>query len=573
VDRRALLAVALSFLVLFGSNWVFQKLGWLPSPEKNKSVTSAPVGPSPQPGSATLSPGAEQTPPSLSGAAPGSAGAATAVAPTGRSGSWLATPDTILTIEHALYSARFSTNGGRLISMVLRNYKDGSASGEGRAMLVGDPSVALDLGDEAHPFPLALVPFAPAESLAADGRVAKLTFTAQDSAGAVIQQVYRFHGDDYHIDYEVAMSGLPATDALWHYRITLRSWPLLTERIKQEDLNNLGVTAKVGRDNKREMAGGLKKSEKVHEGAIKWLAVHSKYFVLGIIGRNVEGTSSRAALAPGVSPEAHDQVEGTLTVPVPAAGRTHAYTLLAGPLDYWRIDKAGIDLEPPHAMGFNLFRPFSSLLVWVMKFFHSLIHNWGVAILLLAIAAKLVTHPLQAASMRSMRAMQRIQPEVERLRKKHEKDPQKMNAAIMEMYKENKINPLGGCLPMLIQMPFFLALYHVLAYSIDLRQAGFVAWITDLSAPDLLVQLGPVPIRVLPVLMFGSMVLQMKMSPSTDPKQAQTMALVNFVFLFLFYNLPSGLVFYWTVINLFTALQSWHIVRSDPHPAPQTKAA
>jgi len=194
------------------------------------------------------------------------------------------------------------------------------------------------------------------------------------------------------------------------------------------------------------------------------------------------------------------------------------------------------------------------------------IHNWGVAIILVATLAKVATHPLQAAGMRSMRSMQKIQPEVERLRKKHDKDPQKLNQAIMELYKENKVNPLGGCLPMLIQMPFFLALYHVLGYALDLRQAGFFGWITDLSSPDLLFQLGPIPVRILPLLMFGSMVLQMKASPVGDKQQQMTMQLVNFVFLFLFYNLPSGLVLYWTVINLLTALQAWHIAQGDTKP-------
>jgi YidC/Oxa1 family membrane protein insertase len=314
------------------------------------------------------------------------------------------------------------------------------------------------------------------------------------------------------------------------------------------------------------MASGLKNSPKPHDGAIRWLAVHSKYFLLGLVSHTTEGLEARAQLAPGTLPEAHDQVEGVLAMPLPSMGRAHEFTLYAGPLDYWHVSALGMDLEPPHAMGFNWFKPFSAILVTLLKWFHGIIHNWGVAILLVATAAKLATHPLQSAGMKSMRSMQKIQPEVERLRKKHTKDPQKLNTAIMELYKENKVNPLGGCLPMILQMPFFLALYHVLGYAIDLRQAGFVGWITDLSSPDLLFQLGPVPIRVLPLLMFGSMVLQMRTSPVTDKQQAMTMNLVNFVFLFLFYNLPSGLVLYWTSINLLTALQAWHIAQGDTKP-------
>jgi YidC/Oxa1 family membrane protein insertase len=263
-------------------------------------------------------------------------------------------------------------------------------------------------------------------------------------------------------------------------------------------------------------------------------------------------------------------VVGDITVPLPAGGRVHQYMLYAGPLDYWHVQRLGMDLEPPHALAFNFFKPFSSALAWLLAFFHRVVGNWGLAIILLSVLAKAVTHPLQSRGMKSMRAMQKIQPEVERIRKKYDKDPQKLNEAMMSLYKENKINPLSGCLPMLIQMPFFLALYHVLGYAIGLRQAGFVGWITDLSSPDLLAQIGPLPIRLLPVMMYGSMVLQMRLSPS-DPQQKTTMTLMNLVFLFLFYNLPSGLVLYWTVINLLTALQSWMVSRSDT--MPKAKAA
>ena len=570
LDRRTILAVALSFLVLFGSQWLAVKMGWIPSTPRPQATTPAPAtptGPGIAPGATRLDVPEATTPP-VSGRAP-AVGPGAELGGVAREGSapapgWIAAPDTLVQVDHGLYVARFQTRGARLLSVTLKNFE---ASDTARVSLADSPALGLDLGDTRAPWPLAEVPYAVAESLDASGRIAALTFTARDTSGLTIVQRFAFLPDDYRIDYRVQMDGLPLSDDLKRYTITLRSWPLVTERNHGEDLNNLGVTVKVGKDNKRDLSGGLKNGEKVHEGAIRWVAVHSKYFLLGIVGQNVEGVASRTALAPGTLPEAHDQVDGTLALPLPSMGRSHQFTLYAGPLDYWRVGRIGMDLEPPHAFGFNLFKPFSQLLVTLMKWFYAVIHNWGVAIILVATVAKVLTHPLQVAGMRSMRSMQKIQPEVERLRKKHEKDPQKLNTAIMELYKEHKVNPLGGCLPMLLQMPFFLALYHVLGYAIDLRQAGFVGWITDLSSPDLLFTLGPVPIRVLPILMFGSMVLQMKASPTTGDKQQQmTMQLVNFVFLFLFYNLPSGLVLYWTVINLLTALQAWHIAQGDTKP-------
>ncbi len=570
MDRKALIAIALSFVVLFGSNFLFQKLGWVPSSGQkrvaNEAVRDTTTSTTPVAPGATQLAAPQSAPGAATAVASGAGGAGGSANP---NGSWSApaAADTVLTIEQPLYSARIRARGARLLSVVLKRYKDGES---GRATLSSNPLLALDLGDTQTPVSLAEVPYSWSDSLDVAGRVARLTLTARDSSGLTIEQTYRFNPDDYRIGYSVAITGLDSKLALGRYRVQLRSWPLATEENHLEDLNNLGVTAKVGKDNRREMAGGFKKGPKTRDGAVSWLAVHSKYFLLGLVGQNVQGVATAANLAPGTSPEKHDAVVGEVTVPLPAPGRVHQYQLYAGPLDYWHVQRIGMDLEPPHALLFNFFKPFSSALAWLLDFFHRVVGNWGLAIILLSTLAKAVTHPLQSKGMRSMRAMQRIQPEVTRIRKKYEKDPQKLNEAMMGLYKDNKINPLSGCLPMVVQMPFFLALYHVLGYSIGLRQAGFIGWITDLSSPDLLAQIGPVPIRIMPILMYGSMVLQMQMAPS-DPQQKTTMHLMNLVFLFLFYNLPSGLVLYWTVINLLTALQSWMIARGDPQP--KAKAA
>ena len=197
-------------------------------------------------------------------------------------------------------------------------------------------------------------------------------------------------------------------------------------------------------------------------------------------------------------------------------------------------------------------------MVWLKQY----IPNFGLVIIALSALVRLVFHPLNNASLKSMRAMQRLQPEMERLRKKHEKDPQKMNQAVMELYKENKVNPLGGCLPMLVQMPVLIALYQVFLHAIDLRQAPFFLWVNDLSSPDVLFHVVGFPIRVLPVIMFVSTYLQQSLTPS-DSRQKMTMLFMNLFMLVLFYNLPSGLVLYWTVTNLLTAAQMYLIHRGD----------
>jgi YidC/Oxa1 family membrane protein insertase len=219
-------------------------------------------------------------------------------------------------------------------------------------------------------------------------------------------------------------------------------------------------------------------------------------------------------------------------------------------------------------LGWRWLLPFSRAILRFLVFLHRFVPNYGLVIILLSALVRIAFHPLTAASMRSMRAMQRIQPEIERLRKKYEDDPQKLNTAVFALYKENKVNPLGGCLPLLVQMPVLFSLYQVFLHAIELRQAPFVGWIKDLSAPDMLFSVMGFPIRILPLIMFGSAILQQRMTP-TDPRQVQTMQLMNVFLLVLFYNLPSGLVLYWTVTNLLTAAQQYLVTHGERSMKPK----
>jgi len=185
-----------------------------------------------------------------------------------------------------------------------------------------------------------------------------------------------------------------------------------------------------------------------------------------------------------------------------------------------------------------------------MKFIHGVIGNWGWAIILLTVLIKLLLYPLSAASLKSMAKMRKLQPEMARLKELYGDDRQKMSQELMGLYKKEKVNPAGGCLPMLLQMPVFIALYWVLLESVEIRHAPWFLWIQDLSAKD--------PLFVLPLIMGGSMFLMQKLQPMpTDPMQAKVMQFMPVMFTLFCMFFPAGLVLYWTVNNLLSMAQQW----------------
>ncbi len=226
--------------------------------------------------------------------------------------------------------------------------------------------------------------------------------------------------------------------------------------------------------------------------------------------------------------------------------------LYSGPQEQDKIGgiAPGLDLT----VDYGLFTIFAAPLFWILKWIYAAVHNWGVAIILLTIAIKLAFFPLSAASYRSMAKMRIVAPKLQRIKELYPDDRQKLQQAMMELYKTEKINPLGGCLPILVQIPVFIALYWVLLGSVELRHSPFFGWITDLSAPD--------PFYVLPVLMAASMVVQMKLSPEPpDPVQAKVMKVMPFIFSAFFFFFPAGLVLYWLVNNILSIGQQWWITR------------
>lgn len=215
-----------------------------------------------------------------------------------------------------------------------------------------------------------------------------------------------------------------------------------------------------------------------------------------------------------------------------------------------------VDLAPnlEKTLDYGMLSFFSEIIFWVINHIHLLVSNWGLAIILVTCLIKLIFYPLSAKSYRSMAKMRMLQPRIKRLQEIYKDDRQALSKKIMELYKEEKVNPLSGCLPMLIQIPIFISLYWVLLESVELRQAPFIFWIHDLSMKD--------PYFVLPVLMGLSMFLQQKLSPApADPMQAKVMMFLPIIFTFLFASFPSGLVLYWLTNNLISILQQWVITR------------
>jgi YidC/Oxa1 family membrane protein insertase len=589
MDRRTTLALAICLLVF--AIFTALQARYAPKP-KLPPAASAPNATAPN-ATAPMTPSSGGAPTTAApGATPGVATSATQ-APAATP----AVPERQVVLETPLYRATFSNIGARLQSFELKRYA--AAWGESRyaehpgqrpkrgqevpagdrVRLAGSPTFAFDLGSSSAPRSLAATAFAVAESTGASGNVVAVTFTAHDSAGMEVRETWHTRADSYLLDLDVAVAGAPSNVQEW--ALTTRSWPLLSEANPDQEMRLVRASGLLGKDLHRDGAQGLiGRDEKRRDGAAMWAGVQSHYFMglVAPVGAQGRATVSRGA-AHTLTPEELVRLpkgvknpqpiaEAALVMSVPSTG-AQRFAVYFGPADYFSIAKlsgagrpGSLQLEKAVDLGATWLLPFSYPLLQLLRLLESWVLNWGVAIFLLATLVRLVLHPLNMSSMKSMRAMQRLQPEMERIREKYKNKPEAMNAAVMALYKENKVNPAGGCLPMLLQMPLFFALYAVLSSAIDLRQAPFVAWIHDLSAPDHLFSVAGFSVHLLPIIMAATGLLQQRLTP-TPTQQASTMYLMNVFMLFVFYGLPSGLVFYWTVMNLYTSFQQWLAIRGD----------
>jgi len=323
---------------------------------------------------------------------------------------------------------------------------------------------------------------------------------------------------------------------------------VLGDTLKAKKWKIHSLTRKLIRRNAE--TGSITRLDNELPGIVRWLAYRVKYFTI-IIKPEEE---AKGILFSGLG---EDEALCQLKMPGeevrPGETFNQRFAVYLGPVDYDQLKRANLGLEAIFESGG--LAPLRRLVMAVLKFFYKMVGNWGVAIILLTIVAKIILLPLTQKSFRSMGEMQKLQPQINSLRQVYKDNPQKLQKEIMELYRSHKVNPMGGCFPMLLQMPVFIALFTALRSAIELRHAPFIFWIKDLSAKD--------PLYVLPILMGGVMVAQQKMSPQADPQQAKMAMIMPIFFTFLFMNFPSGLVLYWLVNSFLSVGEQWWIKKKN----------
>ena len=305
-------------------------------------------------------------------------------------------------------------------------------------------------------------------------------------------------------------------------------------------------------------------------GTINWTAYEDTYFMCGVIPEPSVGDTTKNIFTVSYSAYDTDKVTTVLSGAVeaiePQTRKQYSYTIYFGPKKLDTLKEAGHSLDK--IVDFGWWDFIAKPTLYLLNLLYKYVHNYGVAIILVTIIIKLLFWPISAKGMKSMKKMQKLQPKMAKLREKFKDDKDRLNQEMIGLYKTYKVNPVGGCLPMVLQIPVFFALYKVLLQTIELRHAPFMLWITDLSAPDRLYigfdipYLGGIPILTL--LMGGSMFLQQKMTPTAaDPTQAKVMMFLPVIFTFMFLNFASGLVLYWLLNNLLAIGQQYAINRQD----------
>ena len=396
---------------------------------------------------------------------------------------------------------------------------------------------------------------------------------APDANGVSVSKIYRFRRGTYLVDvsFDVTNKGAEPLQPYAYFQLVRDGKPPAGDSAMLPTFTGIAVYTEKEKFQKitfEEVEKGKASYPKNSDDG--WIAIIQHYFLSAWLPKSgtprefymhrLDGGRYSAgviipvgAVAPGAS--------GTATVP-----------LYAGPEEPSKLEAIapGLDLTVDYGWLTVIAVP----LFWVLEWLHKWVGNWGVAIILLTIIIKLLFYPLSAASYKSMAKMRVVAPKMQRIKDQYGNDRQRMQQAMMELYKTEKINPLGGCMPILVQIPVFIALYWVLLASVELRHAPFFGWIDDLATPDTLfgVWFG-MPIGLLPILMGATMIIQTKLNPEPpDPVQAKVMKIMPVVFSVFFFFFPAGLVLYWLVNNILSIAQQWHITRTlERAAAAQTR--
>ncbi len=455
-----------------------------------------------------------------------------------------------VTVDTDTYTAVFSTQGAALKKFILKNYRESVNPDSPHIELAGEAGfddatlVSSSKGFELSP---ATVYTTSADDIKVSGTENKqLVFSATTPTGVTVSKIYTFSGNSYAFDLKMQVSNTGTTNAEGVLGVSLLDPAAMKNGGGRFDIH--GPFSYADDKLKTDKVKGLDKEPKTYDKNVLWSGFADKFFLRAILSQN----GSLAAVR--IFEPKSDVVENAVSSPVltlsPGEVKALSYKLYFGPKDMDILKAQGNHLEDVIDLGW--FTVIAKPLLRALKFFYSYTGNYGVAIIIITVILKMIFFPLTHTSYKSMKEMQKLQPKMAAIREKYKDDRDTMNRKVMELYKEHKVNPLGGCLPMLVQMPVFFALYRALMYSIELRQAPFVLWIVDLSAKD--------PYYITPVIMGATMFIQQKMTPSNmDPMQAKMMMMLPVVFTVIFINMPSGLVVYWLVNNILTISQQWYI--------------
>lgn len=448
------------------------------------------------------------------------------------------TTERLVSVETDLYAAVFSTRGGTLRSFELKQYRtvDGSPVAllkDGARMRTLAIGVRDDYSMSERNFELQGDDL----ELTEEGRTGRLTFSYRGE-GFSIKRIYEFSAGSYAIELEDTVTGLP------HYQMTLGSDFGIFERDAQ--YLHVGPVLLSMNDREEFKLGKVDKPESF-PAPIKWIALEDKYFAGAVVMRDPMEEAV-------VGPEG-----GSTAISVRGAAGTHKMTVYGGPKQQASLEAVGGELK--YLVDFGFFSPIARPIFWMLKKLYAVIGNYGVAIILLTIMIRVPFIPLVNKGQKSMKKLQELQPRIKDMKVKYKNDPDRMNKEMMGLYSKHKVNPIGGCLPLILQIPVFFALYKVLMITIELRGAPFAFWIQDLSLKD--------PIYILPVLMGATMFLQQKMTPTGgDDRMKKMLMWMPIIFTFISFNFPSGLVLYWLVNNLLSITQQFFVNRAkEPEPA------
>lgn len=469
-----------------------------------------------------------------------------------------------ITVDTPLYRAGLSEMGAGITSFTLKNYHETAEADSAHKSLFPKNDAFSGLlvglaGKGSAGFEHALFEASlGGDQLSLTDGSREIVFRRAAENGIQIEIVYRFQADSYVMGFEVRLtngSGQPLKDSLF---VALRNEvPAKTSSYVFE-----GPSALVERSLENVAIDDIAKKNSL-AGNIKWVALESRYFMTSLIPLREQPATVRLAILPGNVMETQ-YVEPQQTLEA-GSRQQFDYLLFFGPKSIKNVRQAGHELE--RIIDFGTFDLLAKPCLWLLNFLYSLIPNYGVAIIILTIFTKIVLWPLGTKSYKSMNQMKKLQPLIQEIREKYKNDRKKMNEEVMRLHRTYSINPLGGCLPMVVQIPVFFALYRMLDQAIELRHAPFIGWINDLSAPDRLFRFGfsipfmdpPYGIPVLTLIMGATMLWQQKMTPSTgDPTQAKMMMLMPVVFTFIFINFSSGLVLYWLINNVLSIGQQYY---------------